>query len=361
MRKRKAALQTVDEGKYTSEFITINQSNLVPGSVNQYSLQLTNTVNFGSGSMVALSQAQLFYSWDNIGPEFSNNTVSIRWIDGNVINITIPAGIYQVTDISSYLMFAMQQQTWYLIDNNGNNQFYINLQVNVTAYKDQLNIIALPSSLPAGWNYPAGATWTTRAATPQLIITNANFGKLIGFVPGTYPASSTYTTGTMSQTASTTLVGVGTTFTAAMVGGTVTFANTTTELITAFTDATHLVTSINQTQISQPTNITYNNQTTSVSFLGTLTPQIAPISSVVFNCNLVNNDNLTVNSSQLWSINANGLVPGNAVTVNIPEYAFLPINLDTTRIITITLTDQLGNALVQRDTNSSFTLYVKHT
>lgn len=348
------------------QLLTLSQKNLVSGTTNKYTLDFQTTVNFGTNSEVSLAAGQMFFSWNNIGPEYGNQNISIIWIDGNTANVTIPAGQWEVTDISNYLKSVMLGLGWYLVDNNNNNQYYISIQPNSVYGKVQANLLVLPAALPVGWAYGtgSGAAWVTAAKTPQLVIPAlSSAGKgisvLLGFSPGIYPPSTAYQTGTMSQTASTTLVGVGTTFTAAMVGGIVTFADGSTALVTAFTDATHVTVSVNQTQVSQATNISYNPRSTSYSTPGDLYPTLAPVNEVVVQCDLVNNPNIRgANTARIWSINGSGHSPRSTITFNIPELIWLPIIKTQTQTVTISLTDQDGNALVQTDTNSSFSLYI---
>ena len=69
-----------------------------------------------------------------------------------------------------------------------------------------------------------------------------NYVRNIHYIPGTNP----YNAGTIAQSGFT-ITGTLTTFTAAMVGGQISFANNTSATITGFTDATHLTVSVSQT------------------------------------------------------------------------------------------------------------------
>jgi hypothetical protein len=328
-------------------------------SVNRYRLNFTSTLTLGLRSEVCLAAGGLYYSWNNISSSYRNNAFTLTWIDGNSAAATMPAGLYQITDIADYFKYVCAQNLWYLIDGDGNPVYYIDMLPNRVYGAAQMFFTALPSALPAGWSYPAGATWTTYSKTAQLTF-DSEFGKLIGFNAGTYPASTTYTTGTMSQTASTTLVGVGTTFTASMVGGVVRFDDDTTTLITAFTDVTNLEVAANQTKASQPTNITFNNMTDNVDMISAFTPTLSRVFTVVINCNLIDNNMVSVNSQQLFSLNGVGNVPPRqAIQLTVNEYLWLPVYIPQTQYIEIYLTDQDGNPLEQTDTDASFTIYLK--
>ncbi len=71
-----------------------------------------------------------------------------------------------------------------------------------------------------------------------------------------YTAGDIYYIGNLSQS-SNMITGVGTAFTSAMVGGTIYFSDSTTALITAFSDGTHLIVNTSATKSSQPVFIRY--------------------------------------------------------------------------------------------------------
>jgi len=71
------------------------------------------------------------------------------------------------------------------------------------------------------------------------------------------PPNMTYSIGTASQIGFI-ITGVGTTFTSAMIGGTIVYANDVVAPITGFTDTTHLITTISQTIANQSYVISYS-------------------------------------------------------------------------------------------------------
>jgi hypothetical protein len=145
-----------------------------------------------------------------------------------------------------------------------------------------------------------------------------------------------------------------------MVGGVVRFDDDTTTLITAFTDVTNLEVAANQTKASQPTNITFNNMTDNVDMISAFTPTLSRVFTVVINCNLIDNNMVSVNSQQLFSLNGVGNVPPRqAIQLTVNEYLWLPVYIPQTQYIEIYLTDQDGNPLEQTDTDASFTIYLK--
>jgi hypothetical protein len=86
-------------------------------------------------------------------------------------------------------------------------------------------------------NLSANTTPPTGAVAPFMTFNSANDLFTMNAQSDSYGLS--YNTGTVSASAGT-VTGVGTTFTSAMVGGRLTFANGQSGIITAFTDATHI-------------------------------------------------------------------------------------------------------------------------
>lgn len=147
---------------------------------------------------IALMSLQMYYSWFNINSSlYNNNVISYTWTDGTVVNITIPNGFYNVSELNAYLESVMVTNKHYLVSSTGDFVYYLQLETNATYYAVQFNSYAVPSALPTGWSLPAGATWTlpVSARTPQLTILANGFRDLIGFNDGTYPSpvqSTTY-------------------------------------------------------------------------------------------------------------------------------------------------------------------------
>lgn len=140
-----------------------------------------------AGKEVALGQLMIYYSWRNITATFGNNTGLSYTLNGTTYNITFPDGYYSVGDISGFIQQAMFNNGHYLVDGNGDNIYYIALQENPVYYGVTATFTKMPTSLPSGWSNPASLP--LNGATTYVNITNQNFGDLIGFTNGTYPAS----------------------------------------------------------------------------------------------------------------------------------------------------------------------------
>lgn len=172
--------------------IIINGTNTANTQNNKYVYNFPTGSTTFIGSKVAIQNLTLYYSNFNINASvYNNNQLSYRWIDGTTININIPDGFYTIQNLNLYIQSVMIAQGHYLIDNSGDNQFYLQMQVNSVYYGIQLNELALPAALPVGWSYGTGLSpaWVTSQITAQFIIINNNFTDIIGFNAGTYPTT----------------------------------------------------------------------------------------------------------------------------------------------------------------------------
>ena len=178
-----------------SNVLVMNSSNLVQGTNNS-----TYQYNFISGSFIipdnadiCISNMTIPYSWYNVNAQYYNNasfqyTWTVLGVKTTYI-IVLTNGFYSNSDINNFLIGQMILAGQYLIDGNGNNVYYLSLQYDTPYYAVQLLSFAVPTTLPVGYTQPSNwLGYPTVASTPQLIIQANNFGSLIGFTSGTYPA-----------------------------------------------------------------------------------------------------------------------------------------------------------------------------
>jgi hypothetical protein len=171
--------------------VILNQTNLVPSTLNNvYRYTFPGSAGF-KGSKVAVSNIQIFYSWVNISASANNNTLSMIFPTAATtatINVTIPDGTYTVADLNSFLQSIMVANGYYLVDSMGNFVYYMELVENGVRYSIQLNTFPVPTSLPVGYSNPGAWVLPTVGNTPQLVIPATNIVQLLGFAAGTYPS-----------------------------------------------------------------------------------------------------------------------------------------------------------------------------
>lgn len=149
-----------------------------------YVYNIGRNVKFEKGSTVQVQSLSIFNSTYNITSQYNNNQFTIRWINGDELNVIIPDGYYSYADIDKLIEYYLIEMKWFYIVNNI-AIYSINTVENPVRYKGQLDISIIPSLTDAtNLNYkkPVGADWDfpAVASTPQIIM-NSGLGKIFGF------------------------------------------------------------------------------------------------------------------------------------------------------------------------------------
>lgn len=169
--------------------LVLNNNNVVSGSNNtRYKYKFNAPLEILDEAEMTIANITLPYSWFNISKINQNNSFSIAYpipSGSAIINGILPDGYYTVDDINAYCQSLMIAAGFYLIDENGNNVFYLSLLYNPTYYAVQVVAISVPLSLPANWTAPS--TWTGFPPSGTFSVTftpNTGLGKILGFVGG---------------------------------------------------------------------------------------------------------------------------------------------------------------------------------
>lgn len=172
--------------------IILKEANVVQTQPNVLRLSFAQSLTLSANSEIALLKCIIPYSWFNMTTAYNNRTVSYYWPTDDSTNVvTFPEGYFLISDISNYIQQIMLANGHYLVDDNGANVFYFQIQPNYTIYGATCTFTVLPSSLPTGWSNPASLDLSVpNARTPQLIFGSNNFNLLIGFNKSTsYPTT----------------------------------------------------------------------------------------------------------------------------------------------------------------------------
>lgn len=168
--------------------LVLNQSNIVQdGQNNKLVYKFPNSVNL-TNKYVAVSSITMYYSWFNITNALNNNVITYTFGDAQTVyTITIPDGLYEITDINNYCQFAMISNGTYYSDTNY-NYYPFDLYINATRYAVQLNTYLMPTvaGLPAGASYPVGGPAPPTTPLNPIVTFPANFSSIVG-----YPANFT--------------------------------------------------------------------------------------------------------------------------------------------------------------------------
>jgi len=290
--------------------LILNSSNVVQDGTNSKFIY-----NFPQGGysfhndLIAVQEISMFFSAFNITTSYNNNRFSYIWIDGTTNVVNIPNSFLQVSDINAYLQSVMVANTHYLIDTNGDNVYLLELVVNQSRYAVQINnfVISVALATSKTWVLPAGATWVlpTNLILPYLVVpADNNFGLLIGYTAGQYPAGT--------------------------------------------------ITGVPPAQIQTPAFAGAQSELSSVA------PQITPYSSFLVFCSLVNN-RAVIPSQLIYSFTPTNSTFG-ALQVFSPtaELGWNKIEDGVYNSFVIEFRDQLGRVVSFQDPNTLITLYTRN-
>lgn len=201
--------------------LIFNSSNIVQdGQNNKLVYKFPNSVQF-KNSYIALSQAQLYYSWFNITSALGNNTFSYDWYNNlgvpTTYTVTIPDGLYEIVTLNQFLQFTFIQNGHYLVNGSGENVYYAEFLLNPSRYAIQINTFLFPTALPAGWTNPAGIVFPLASSFNPSITIPTKLTAILGFsvatttnpninnayVPPTSPYISKNAAGTLSYLSTT--------------------------------------------------------------------------------------------------------------------------------------------------------------
>jgi hypothetical protein len=129
----------------------------------------------------------MYYSWFNITSAYNNNIFTYTWVVAGTTNtytITIPDGLYEITELNALLQYNFIANGTYLIDSSGKNAYYAEFILNPTRYAVQINTYLVPTSLPTGYTAPANwVGFPTQTFNPSITIP-LNLNVILGYVAG---------------------------------------------------------------------------------------------------------------------------------------------------------------------------------
>ena len=178
---------------------------LIPNGYNN-ALQIyasDGAYNFGTTPYeVALRSLNIFYSF----PTFLS-TASFQYVfpvntsgGPTTYTINIPTNsYYTIEQLNGLIQYSLLGNGLYLVDASGNSVYYLSVVVNSTTYNVNILAPVVPLSLPTGYTNPAGMPFATVAnSNMQLILTDPQVLRVLGYVAGTYPSTPTGTGGNYS-------------------------------------------------------------------------------------------------------------------------------------------------------------------
>jgi len=289
--------------------LILNSQNVVPNSGNSKYIY-----NFPQGGysfnedLIAVQEISMYFSAFNITTAYNNNSFSYIWVDGTVNQVNIPDSFLQLVDINAFMRSVMYGNGHYMVATTG-DVYFLEMVINQSQYAVQVNNYLISTAIATAntWTLPASATWLlpTNPILPYLVVpaTN-NFGLVIGFEAGQYPAG--------------------------------------------------VITGIPPAQVQTPAF------TSSQSELSTKAPQITPYSSFLVFCSLVNN-RAVIPSQLFFSFTPTDTSFGALQTYQPnAELGWNKVENGTYNSFLVEFRDQFGGQVAFQDPNTLITLYTKN-
>jgi len=282
--------------------LAINSSNVVGSNNNTYQFKFISGSFHAKDMEISVGSLTIPYAWFNVSSAYNNNKISITFpylATTKQLDITLPDGFYQISDINNYIQLQMIANGLYLVSPVGLNVYFFQMNVNVNYYNIQVIMSAVPTTVASGtysgYILPTAGYWSivatnglpTVSSTPSMTLASTgSIATMIGYASGTYPST-----------------------------------------------------------------------TNSQSLSGSLTPVGSTVNALIMRCNLINN-NLATPSDILDLVPINATF-GSNITYNPSFQKWLSIGDGTYSSMTITFNDQNLNTLYSKDPNIALSLLIR--
>ncbi len=312
--------------------IVLNSTNIQGQNNNRFVYDLAGTKSV-EGCQIALNSLYMYYSWTNINSSpNANNTYSITFppldvdFSGNALDdpipettytIVMPDGIYDIDAVNYYLQNFCIDNNLYMSNSNGENVYFLQLQINLNQYKIQFNVFSIPCGglIPADLSMPLGG-----------FSNNSTTGN--NYPNGAFPSAGTY-------------VAPGWYFPDNFDG----FVGFSSPTYKPSADQKYFI--LDQ---AYPLG--------AASFLGDQAPNAQPNDILYVNCNLVKN-NWANPSTFLYPIAAGGNSIGTQIRVEPPEFSYNNMQPGVASQLIVTITTKTGADIKILDPATIIVLLVK--
>ena len=292
--------------------LVFNQNNIVDdGQNNKLVYKFPNSVVL-KDKYIAVSNISMFYSWFNITTTSSNNILTYTWRAGGTTTtytITIPDGLYEISEINNFFQFTMIQNNTYWISPNGDYLYPFEAVINVNRYSVQISTYLIPIATPVGHTTPVGFPGWPDVTQNSVITIPANFNIIVGYSAGFA--------------------------TSANVGN-------------AYTPPT---------PANAGTNYATKDGAGTISYLSNVSPQVQPNNNVLFSLSNINNP-YSQPSSIIYSLNPNVGV-GQQIYETPPNFMWTKMIDGTYNELRLTFLGNDLRPLIIRDPNMTILLTIR--
>ena len=167
--------------------IVLTNKHLVDTTKNStFQYDFPNSINFKDMEL-ALVGGSMYYSWFNISADLGNTSFQYQYMPtdgGSVVTqtVTLQEGLYEIADLNKALQHNFIANDLYLIDSNGDYVYFAEFIINPTLYSCDINTYLIPTDLST-FTEPDGGTGTFAALGGKLlnIRLSSKFNEILGF------------------------------------------------------------------------------------------------------------------------------------------------------------------------------------
>ncbi len=125
-----------------STLLTLDSTTIANAPSHDFTVNFNNELQFPGPHELTLLRVNLWYSWFNIDPQFSNQDLQYSRDGGGTQRplITISPGQYTIEDINEFLHKEMESNGDFIINPQGVKQFGINIEANFNTLRTRVVI-----------------------------------------------------------------------------------------------------------------------------------------------------------------------------------------------------------------------------
>jgi len=123
-----------------SILLTLDQSYTDGGVSHDFETLFDSPIPIPEKWEIALQRCDTWYSFFNISAEKGNNTFKYTNDSAVERSVTIPDGVYSLSQLQAYLHYVMRQNSDYTTDGDGNPVYSIYIQANYSTLKSEITI-----------------------------------------------------------------------------------------------------------------------------------------------------------------------------------------------------------------------------
>ena len=164
--------------------IVLTNKHLVDTTKNStFQYDFPNSINFKTMEL-ALVGGSMYYSWFNISADLMNTSFEYDYMPAGgsakqTVTVTLSEGLYEIADLNKALQHSFIANDLYLIDSNGDYVYFGEFLINPTLYSCDINTYLVPTDLTSYTSPTSG--FAALGGKLLNIRLSSKFNEILGF------------------------------------------------------------------------------------------------------------------------------------------------------------------------------------